>query len=108
MTVAEVLAAAAPILAGIGVGIRWLLTWYLGRLEAHDNAMVSRFEKMQTSFVDESRALRNQCNAERLADEEKLERHRTEHLADVKAASTVVTEAMRILQKLPPSQRPPS
>ncbi len=90
------LAAALPVLGLIGGGIRWLLTWYLNRTEAHDKAMADRFEKMQTLFMTELEKL-----------ETEKERHRTEHLIDTKTYAASLAQVTAFLQTLPASQRPP-
>lgn len=90
-----ILAAAATVLGMIGAGIRWVLTWYLSRKEAHDLLMAARFQGMQDRFL--------------LALEEndsKLERHRIEHLTDTKAYAQSLAEVTRLLQKQRDSSRP--
>lgn len=91
-----ILAAAATVLGMIGAGIRWVLTWYLSRKEAHDTAMVDRFEKLQTSFLTELDKL-----------ETTRAKDRQEHLIDTKTYAASLAQVTAFLQKLPSSQRPP-
>lgn len=93
---------AAMIATGLGMiggGVRWILTWYLSRKEAHELLMAQRFQTMQDRFLAalEARELANE--KERDADREKLERHRTEHLSDTKAYAQSLAEVTRLLQR---------
>ena len=94
----EILTAAAPILIAIGGAVRWLLTWYLNRIEALEKTSADRYEKIATSFLTKLDEL-----------EAKAEVRRTEHLTDAKEFGKAMASVASMLKTLPPgSQRPPS
>ncbi len=97
---AWVAALIAVLVPASGGGLWATLRWWLQSKErreqaqqTHEAALLTRFETMQAAFLDALKEIREEAS-------EQIERHRGEHLADVKLSAERMSEAIRAVQQM--------
>lgn len=86
---------------GLWATVRW---WFQSQerreqaKQAHEAAMLTRFETMQAAFLGALEQIREEAA-------EQIERHRSEHLADVKLSAERMSEAIRAMQQVQAGSR---
>ena len=91
---------------GVWAFLRWVVQGRENRENAqrsHELALATRFEAMQVQFLTALREMQEEAS-------EQVERHRSEHLADVKLSAQRMSEAIQAVQQMQArsSQRPSS